>query len=232
MNSQRILYTTFFLSILLLSCNNNEKLYEEAKAFEKQGNYKKSIELLDVVIKVDPENVYALFDRAVDKSMINDFTGAISDYDLVIELYPDNPIAFLNRGKNKSRLGKYKEAIEDYNSAIDLKGSETFYLNKTENSIFENGYEFDATMEEIRFERGFSRYKIDSLIKSFEDLSFCIDKSYELGFCYLWRAHIYNAFEQNRECCLDLEFSEKFGNKEASDWIEKLCNKINKNVAQ
>tara|TARA_R110002096_G_scaffold225698_1_gene415025 strand:+ start:1990 stop:2670 length:681 start_codon:yes stop_codon:yes gene_type:complete len=224
MQSLKIFSTYIIIVSILISCNRNQELYEQAKEFEKQGNFERSIELLNIVIKNDPENIYALFDRAVDKSMINNFNGAISDYDIVIELFPDNPIAYLNRGKNKSRLGKYKESIEDYNSAINLKGTEMFYIDKSENSFFENGFEFDAKMEEIRFERGFSRYKIDSLEKSFKDLSFCISKNYELGFCYLWRAHIYFAYNQKNECCNDLKLAEEFGNNEASQWLEKLCN--------
>lgn len=72
-------------------------------------------------------------------------------------------MAYLNRGKNKIRLGDYKGAIEDFNRAIATKDREVLYMNKVDNPILDTGYEFDVTMEEIRFERGIAYYNIDKV---------------------------------------------------------------------
>jgi tetratricopeptide (TPR) repeat protein len=78
-------------------------------------------------------------------------------------------------------------------------------------------------MEEIKFERGFSMFKIDSLNDAFKDLSFCIDKKYELANCYLWRGLIYLAYEQRQEACLDYKLAKKYGNIEADEWLNQDC---------
>ena len=195
----------------------------EAEKLEREGKYEEAIVLLNIAIEKDSKNIYALLNRAVDKSLLENYNGAIKDYSKVIEINPDNALAYLNRGKNKSRLENYYGAIEDYNLAIKTKGSESIYINKVKNSLIENGFEFDVRMEEIRYERGFSRYKIDSLKTAFEDFNFCIQMNYELSDCYLWRGNIYLAYGQNNEACEDFKNALKLGNSSASESIKKYC---------
>ena len=195
----------------------------EAEKLEREGKYEEAISILNIAIKKDSRNIYALLNRAVDKSLLKNYNGAIKDYSKIIEINPENALAYLNRGKNKSRLENYYGAIEDYNLAIKTKGNESIYLNKSKNSLIKNGFEFDVGMEEIRYERGFSRYKVDSLKTAFEDFDFCIQMSYELSDCYLWRGNIYLAYEQNNDACKDFKSALELGNSSASKSLKEYC---------
>ena len=211
--------------LFLTSCNFKTSMdyNDEAEKLEREEKYEEAIILLNIAIEKDSKNIYALLNRAVDKSLLKKYNEAIIDYSKVIEINPDNTLAYLNRGKNKSRLGKYDDAIKDYNLAIKTKGSELNYLNKVENLLIEDGFEFDVEMKEIRYERGFSRYKIDSLKTAFEDFDFCIQMNYELSDCYLWRGNINLAYDNHNEACEDYNNALKLGNNKANGLIKKYC---------
>ena len=51
----------------------------EAENLENQGKYKEAILLLDKANKKDPNNIFVLFNRAVDKFILEDYKGAIED---------------------------------------------------------------------------------------------------------------------------------------------------------
>jgi lipoprotein NlpI len=196
------------LSILTFtSCDfkSSADFNAEAEKLESEGRYEEAIPLLDKAIEKDPENIYALINRGVDKSILEDYEGAINDYTRIIETDSDNALAFLNRGKNKKRLEDYQGAIKDFEKAIKTKGGEMLYMDKVENSFIETGFEFDVAMEEIRFERGIARYYIDSLKLAFDDFNFCLDKNYEKPASLYWRGIIYVAYGMNQEGCSDLK---------------------------
>ena len=62
------------LSILnFTSCDfkSSANYNTEAEKLESEGRYKEAIPLLDKVIKKDPENIYALINRGVDKKFLS-----------------------------------------------------------------------------------------------------------------------------------------------------------------
>jgi tetratricopeptide (TPR) repeat protein len=195
----------------------------EAEKLEQEGKYTEAIPLLDKAIDKDPNNIYALINRGVDKSILKDYKGSIDDYTKVIELDSDNALAFLNRGKNKKRLEDYQGAINDFEKAIKTKGGEMLYMDKVENSFVETGFEFDVAMEEIRFERGIARYNIDSLNLAFEDFNFCLEKNFGRSASFYWRGIIYVAYGMNTEGCSDLNEAQKLGDPDAQEMIDKYC---------
>lgn len=214
------------LILLCLSCKNDkssEEYHHEANILEQAEKYPEAILLLDTAIMKDPHNVKALLDRAVDKSLIENYNAAIMDYSLVIRLDPDNTLAFLNRGKNKKRIQNYIGALKDFNRAISLKGGETLYIDKIENTYIDNGFEFDVGMEEIRYERGLVYYELDSLKKAFDDFSFSIGQNYSLSESYYWRGIIYLRFDMKPEACSDLYNARDLGDPDAQKLIDENC---------
>jgi tetratricopeptide (TPR) repeat protein len=195
----------------------------EAEKLELEGKYAEAIPLLDKAIEKDPSNIYALINRGVDKSILEDYEGSQEDYTKILELDSNNALAFLNRGKNKKRLEDYQGAIEDFEKAIKTKGGEMLYMDKVENSFVDTGFEFDVAMEEIRFERGIARYNIDSLNLAFEDFNFCLEKNFERSASLYWRGIIYIAYGMNKEGCTDLNEAQKLGDHDAQEMIDKYC---------
>ena len=204
----------FILTIIILtSCDfkSSSDYNSEAEKLEQEGKYKEAITLLDKALKKDTENIYTLISRGVDKSILEDYKGAIEDYTTIIEIDPDNTLAYLNRGKNKKRIEDFQGAIEDFEKAIKTKGGEQIYIDLVENSFIKSGFEFDVEMEEVRFERGIARYNIDSLEIAFEDFNFCVQKNFELSESYYWRGLIYLAYDMKVEACNDLMKSKELG---------------------
>ena len=118
---KKLKYTLFLLILTLTSCDNRLSNYynSQAEKLEAKGKYEEAIVLLDKAVEKNPQNRYALMNRGVDKSMLEDYEGAIEDYSKIIEFDPDNTLAYLNRGRCKARLDNYIEAIEDFNKAYN-----------------------------------------------------------------------------------------------------------------
>ena len=118
---KRLKYLLFIL--VLTSCNNRLSNYynSQAQKLEAEDRYEEAIALLDKAIEKNPQNLYALTNRGVDKSILEDYEGAIEDYSKIIEIDSVNALAYLNRGKNKANLNLYVEAIEDYDKALKLQ---------------------------------------------------------------------------------------------------------------
>lgn len=217
-----------FSFVLLTGCDfrSSEDYHRAANKLEQEGKFTEAIACLDNAIRKDPHNIKALLDRAVDKSILNDFKGAIDDYTRVSELDSANGLAFLNRGKNKMRLEDYTGALVDFDKAIAAKGGGSRYVDYVENPSFETGFEYDVKMEEIKFERGIAYYRIDSLKKSFEDFNFCVQKSYLLPECYYWTGIIYLRYDMNSEGCRNLRKAMELGEQGAKEVVDKYCGNL------
>lgn len=225
MTTKQILYT--IIIALLTSCDfkTSSDYNKEAEVLEMEGKFEEAIALLNIAIVKDPKNIFALINRGVDKSFLKDYYGAIEDYSKIIEIDSKNTLAFFNRGKNKKRLQDYIGAIADFDSAISTKGNEDFYFNWVENPLVETGFQFDVKMEEIRFERGISRYNIDSFNSAFLDFNFCIQNQFELSSNYYWRGLVYLTYGMELEGCEDLEKANDLGDNDAKEVIKSYCSK-------
>mgnify|MGYP001078324634 CR=1 FL=1 len=72
------------------------------------------------VIKLDPKDAWAYYNRAFAYLYLGQLDRAIEDYDEVIKLDPKYALAYYNRGIAYSDLGQLERAIEDYDKAIEL----------------------------------------------------------------------------------------------------------------
>ncbi len=72
--------------------------------------------------------LYAI--RALAKSRVKDYQGAVEDYTKSLEIDPFYKY-YMNRGNDKWRLGDYQGALQDHNKAINLnKNDPKLYLNR------------------------------------------------------------------------------------------------------
>jgi hypothetical protein len=72
------------------------------------------------VIKVDPFNSSAFYNRGVAYIRLNKLEEAISDFDRAIELDPKNVNAYLNRGIAHGESNNLEQAISDFDQVITL----------------------------------------------------------------------------------------------------------------
>ena len=125
--------------------NETDKLIQESSRKIQENNlfnlgiqslnskdYKLAIYYFTEVIKLNPKNYQAYYNKGLAKYYLADnkkenkeeynklINEAIEDYNKAIELNPNLSEAYNNRGIVKSKLGNYKESIEDFNKAIEL----------------------------------------------------------------------------------------------------------------
>ena len=85
-----------------------------------QGNLSGALMQLTNVLEINPEDVDALYSRAIIKNELYASNSAMTDYNKAIELAPDFASALLNRGALKDENKNHLEAIEDYEKVIQL----------------------------------------------------------------------------------------------------------------
>lgn len=72
-------------------------------------------------------------------------------------------------------------------------------------------------------ERGIVYYKTDSVRKAFFDLTFCIENNHNLRDSYYYRARTYLKSDMLTQACADLEMAELYGEKDATETLDKYC---------
>ena len=74
----------------------------------------------DMVIKQNPNFVYAYFNRGNMRCNLRDFRAAIADYDEAIRRDPEFAEAYFNRGLSYLSLGNINQGIRDLSKAGEL----------------------------------------------------------------------------------------------------------------
>ncbi|AUS06011.1 tetratricopeptide repeat protein [Pseudotamlana carrageenivorans] len=110
---------TLWIALPLLTFGQASKLYRQAL---RSSDLSERISLLNEVIKLEPKNLDAYFQRALAKNNSEDFYGAIVDYSKIIAEQPDAD-SYYNRGNSRYSVKDYAEAKEDYAKAYLLDDS-------------------------------------------------------------------------------------------------------------
>jgi tetratricopeptide (TPR) repeat protein len=74
----------------------------------------------DEIIRLDPDNGSAQYNKGVTLSYLNRYEAAIVCYDEAIRLNPRNGYAWNNKGRTLYRLHRYDEALACYEEAIRI----------------------------------------------------------------------------------------------------------------
>ena len=74
----------------------------------------------DMVIKLNPEFVYAYFNRGNLRCVQRDFRAAIQDYTEAIQRDPEFAEAYFNRGLARLSLGDANRGVADLSKAGEL----------------------------------------------------------------------------------------------------------------
>ena len=72
------------------------------------------------VVQKAPDNASTFYNRAVGRTEVGDYDGAVQDYSRAIELDPNLPLAYLNRGSARVSLGDRPNGIRDIEKAGEL----------------------------------------------------------------------------------------------------------------
>ncbi len=99
-------------------------------AWHYKKEYRKAISHYDIEISKRPKIYSTYFNRAISKTQLNDYQGALNDLSVVLELKPDNYWALAYRGDIYGKLKKMKTAKSAYEKAIKLDPNNNYAKNK------------------------------------------------------------------------------------------------------
>ena len=77
------------------------------------GDDNRAIEDFDFVLKVEPDNMMAIFNRGLLRDKTGDYSGAIEDYTAVIDEYPNFLTGYQYRAQARRKIGDLRGADED-----------------------------------------------------------------------------------------------------------------------
>ena len=84
----------------------------------------------DSVLEINPDFVYAYFNRGNMRCVQKDFRSAILDYNEAIKRNPDFAEAYFNRGLSRLYIGDTQQGIEDLSKAGELGVVESYNIIK------------------------------------------------------------------------------------------------------
>ncbi len=129
------------LAVLLVTCSSSLSDEELKTRYNKaldSKNWQAIIELLDEIIKREPDVKDYYYSRAIAKSNINpkDVKGVVEDLTIYISYEPNSYEARYIRFQAYSVLKQYEKALEDIDKIIELKGKTAFLLAWKGNCAF------------------------------------------------------------------------------------------------
>lgn len=89
------------------------------------GDASGAIESFDQLLGQNPDDTFALMDRAIAYQKLGKRQAALRDYDRAIALAPAQPLLYYNRATVHSQLGDHRGAIADYSEALRLNSEDT-----------------------------------------------------------------------------------------------------------
>lgn len=190
------------------SAIENDKLIQLAFKYYQEKEFAKSVATFSKYLEVDKNNTDVLFFRALSKTELNDYYGAISDYDKIIELNSNYPLQFNkiatvynNKAFSLLKLKKFSEALPFVELALELEKNEWFIWD-TRGEIYYNLSMFEKSLLDL-----------DKAIELHEDEN-----------SYFIRGLVHIKLGQLEKGCKDLSKSGELGNNEAFEKIKIYCN--------
>ena len=103
------------------------------------GDNNKAISDFDFVLKANPSNFMALYNRALLHMRTGQYREAVKDFTAILKKYPEFEAGYMARGEAKRRMGDLRGGDADYERAMAI-----FRRNKSHESTF-NPAEIEAT---------------------------------------------------------------------------------------
>ena len=156
---------------------SNSKNIKEVKEFFKNG-----IDDYSQVIKLNPENEEAFFERGSSKFEFKNYKAAIRDFSQVVKLNPSFWDAFMARSAARLCIRDFEGAISDYFEALKVNPKikiEYYEFNEFFNKINDKNIDqkIKKKMERVLFGIGFMKYRIGEYQQSI----FCYSKALVLN---------------------------------------------------
>lgn len=180
---------------------------ERKKAYNPKGSFAAIDSNYEKALAENPENIDALFRRAMTRSEKGEIKEAIQDYDEIIRLQKRVTPTIFKMSTVYNNKAYCLIGLQDFEQALPL-ANKALELDKTEAYIWDT--------------RGELYYKIGEYQKCIDDMdNAIIIKKNDNSFYYRGLAKIKLGYKT--EACEDFKSSKDLGNKEVFLEIEKSC---------
>lgn len=233
--------TSFLIILLSLNLNlfsqdTKQALINAAFDYTQNKDYIKAIDCYSQLIKNDPKDSYAYFDRGLTKMKNEDYNGAIDDFNKAIEINSSESDYYQYRAKVKMKLKRYSNAILDLNKAIELEptNSNLYYYRGLSNVVlkkYKSGMTDYSTAIEKRYDnieayenRANLKIKQGNLNGALSDFNEIIKINSFNENAFINRANLKMKLKNYKEALKDCEQTLKLNsnNNKAKKLLEKL----------
>jgi len=111
-------------------------LLSKAKLLDEKKMYDEAIELLEKLIRLDPENSKGYWQLGWEFSKKGNSEKSIENYKKCIEFEPKSAAAYNNIAVELERSNKYEDSLEAYEMALSLKNNEVLYHSNKANLLY------------------------------------------------------------------------------------------------
>ena len=164
-----------------------------------QGKYAQAIGDFNRAVELDPQNVWAYYNRGVANTNLRQHTKAIQDYSRVLELDPTYVAAYLNRGLGSFSLGQHDQALWNINKAIELnprlaaayniRGIVNANLGKFDQAIrdYDEALVLSPRFVAACLNRGLANFNLARYDQAIQDYSRAIELDQNLTVAHIYR---------------------------------------------
>lgn len=108
---------------------------DRARQHYDNGECQAALIVLNDVLRIEPDNPSALFQRALVRDELGDYDGVLADYSLLMKLEPLNSGAAKNRGIEYARRGDFEKALADFEEALHRQRLSDIQLGGTPDGL-------------------------------------------------------------------------------------------------
>jgi tetratricopeptide (TPR) repeat protein len=177
--------------------------------------YHKAIEDLSNVIKLEPNNYIAYYNRGGAYFNTAQYTKAVDDFSNVIKLCPDDIITYDSRGKAYYYMQQYAKAIKDLSHyiksnpnssrAYELRGGAYYHLKQYDKAVadFSRAIKLEPDIARMYKNRGGAYFHAKQYDKAIEDYSRGIKLDPNIDYAYYYRGQAYYYLKQYENAIKD-----------------------------
>lgn len=165
-----------------------ERVFLKAWSLLSEGRLCEALERLDTLIRMNPRDTDAWYERGVAQFQLKRFADAIESFEAILKLNPDDSLALAGKGITLAKTSRYQEAVEYFAKATALDpgdaitwtemGKSLARLDKYDEALkcFHNAVDVNPRYGVAWYEQGVTLQKVDKHREALDSL----DKALEI----------------------------------------------------
>lgn len=204
--------------------------------WNRNNTWENSGTLFSEVIRLQPENESAYYNRGLYRLQKNNYSKAITDFSQAITLRPQQAEYYVNRAVALRELGKKSDALQDFNKAIKIEPDVKAFIergtlkanagyHKQAIADFQAALEINNHSDKAWNNLGLSYGKSGQYHKALKALNKAIAINPQNASAYGNRGTVYFKTGQKNQACRDWQKSARLGNRKSLQIFRKMCGK-------